>query len=425
MAEGMAVLSEQMGKLVICLMVLIVIMTLSVDVQASLSSPLHIIINIPSCTLELYQNDTLLKEYPVAIGKPANPTPIGEFTIVDKEIDPAWYPPGKDVVVPSGSDNPLGYRWLGVGGLYGIHGTNTPRSIGLPVSNGCIRMQEEDVEELFELVDYGTVVKIEYQRVKVRVSDSGQASLGIYPDIYGREKVTLATVKQTLDKAGLGSLADGVFMQNLIAAVSGRQAMLAQLDNLKINGTLRPKCAVSWQGKKQIPVIALEDSLQIAAKWNKKQQTLKQQNNIVPGDLEDNRAYVHDEYLSFLVGRQEIWNDSKNYLEMLLPVAKFEGNILPGNIQRIDSTYAIPALTVAEALGERVIWRPDNAELIVHGKTAPIKLIDEQPFITIDHVGEVYNLAVKWDEKTQVINLTYPLHPVDYSMWLDPSAEYL
>lgn len=420
----MAVLGKQMGKLVICLMVFVIIMTLSVDVQAMLSSPLHIIINIPSCTLELYQNDTLLKEYPVAIGKPANPTPIGEFTIVDKEIDPAWYPPGKDVVVPSGSDNPLGYRWLGVGGLYGIHGTNTPRSIGLPVSNGCIRMQEEDVEELFELVDYGTVVKIEYQRVKVRVSDSGQASLGIYPDIYERQKVTLATVKQTLDKAGLGSLADGVFLKNLIAAVSDRRAMLSQLDNLKINGTLRTECTVSWQGNKQIPATALEDNLQIAAKWNKKQQTLKHQ-NIVPGDLDDNRANIHDKYLAFLVGRQEIWNDSKNYLELLLPVAKFEGNILSGNIQCINNTYAIPALTVAEALGERVIWRPANAELIVHGKTAPIKLIDGMPFITIDNLGKVYNLAAEWDEKTQVISLTYPLHPVDYSMWLDPSAEYL
>lgn len=43
---------------------------------------------------------------------------------------------------------------------YGIHGTNKPSSIGKAVSNGCIRMYNKDVIELFNIVPIGTVVKI-------------------------------------------------------------------------------------------------------------------------------------------------------------------------------------------------------------------------------------------------------------------------
>jgi spore coat assembly protein SafA len=46
------------------------------------------------------------------------------------------------------------------GGNYGIHGTNNPPSIGGYVSNGCIRMYNHDVEELFPRVSIGTPVEI-------------------------------------------------------------------------------------------------------------------------------------------------------------------------------------------------------------------------------------------------------------------------
>jgi len=57
----------------------------------------------------------------------------------------------------------LGSRWLGLsipGGRYGIHGTNNPASIGGYVSNGCIRMHNRDIEEIFPRVEIGTPVEI-------------------------------------------------------------------------------------------------------------------------------------------------------------------------------------------------------------------------------------------------------------------------
>ena len=109
-------------------------------------SPVRITISIAAKTLSLYRQGRFVKSYPVATGKPATPTPRGTFTIVNKQINPG---------------GPFGTRWMGLSEPhYGIHGTNNPASIGTAASNGCIRMYNQDVNELFNQVPVGTVVNI-------------------------------------------------------------------------------------------------------------------------------------------------------------------------------------------------------------------------------------------------------------------------
>ena len=107
-----------------------------------------ITLNLASRLLTLYEGMEKVRIYPVAVGAPETPSPVGEFSISEKEVNPVWTDPKTKTTVPSGPSNPLGYRWLGLYGNYGIHGTNAPWSIGRSVSHGCIRMYEEDVEEL-------------------------------------------------------------------------------------------------------------------------------------------------------------------------------------------------------------------------------------------------------------------------------------
>lgn len=60
----------------------------------------------------------------------------------------------------------MGTRWIGFdakntdGRIYGIHGTNNPGTIGNYVSNGCVRMQNEAVESIYDLIPLGTKVLI-------------------------------------------------------------------------------------------------------------------------------------------------------------------------------------------------------------------------------------------------------------------------
>ncbi len=107
-----------------------------------------ITINRATHTLTLYKDGKPFRSYSAAVGKPATPTPTGSFKIINKAS------------APGGA---FGARWLGInapGGGYGIHGTNNPSSIGKSVSNGCIRLQNEAINELYRLVPIGTPVRI-------------------------------------------------------------------------------------------------------------------------------------------------------------------------------------------------------------------------------------------------------------------------
>jgi lipoprotein-anchoring transpeptidase ErfK/SrfK len=106
------------------------------------------------------------RKFGVATGMASYPTPLGSFTIVDKQRDPWWYPPDSDWAagaqpVPPGPGNPLGTRWMGLSEpLIGIHGTPDAASIGYSASHGCIRMHVSEAEWLFERVQEGTPVFI-------------------------------------------------------------------------------------------------------------------------------------------------------------------------------------------------------------------------------------------------------------------------
>jgi len=109
----------------------------------------------------------LIRTFKVATGRSQYPTPLGKFEVVNKQLNPWWYPPAgsdwaKDAQpIPPGQGNPLGTRWMGLSAPYvGIHGTPDAASIGYSASHGCVRMLIPQVEWLFTQVDVGTPVFI-------------------------------------------------------------------------------------------------------------------------------------------------------------------------------------------------------------------------------------------------------------------------
>ncbi|MBN2120602.1 MAG: L,D-transpeptidase family protein [Candidatus Omnitrophica bacterium] len=111
--------------------------------------------------LFLKRNDAIFKTYIVSTGKD-NSTPVGTFKIVTKVENPPWFRRDIGAVVPPDSpENILGSRWLGldVEG-YGIHGTIKPNDLGKQETSGCVRMRNEEVEEVFAILPRGTEVTI-------------------------------------------------------------------------------------------------------------------------------------------------------------------------------------------------------------------------------------------------------------------------
>ncbi len=134
------------------------------DAQSA-SQPVRrlVMVSIADRQLAVIDGENVIAKFAVAVGAADSPSPVGQFQIVNRVSNPTYYHPGS--VIPSGKDNPVGTRWVGLSHKgYGIHGTNVPRSIGHAASHGCIRLRNRDMERLFTLLRVGDVVEIHGER---------------------------------------------------------------------------------------------------------------------------------------------------------------------------------------------------------------------------------------------------------------------
>ncbi len=123
------------------------------------NTPFSITVDKSQNILLLKSDEEVIKAYIVSTGA-NNSTPAGAYKIVNKLQNPTWFKAG--AVVPASSpENVLGTRWLGFNFPgYGIHGTIEPQNLGKQVTQGCVRMNNSDVEELYTIVPVGTEVTI-------------------------------------------------------------------------------------------------------------------------------------------------------------------------------------------------------------------------------------------------------------------------
>jgi lipoprotein-anchoring transpeptidase ErfK/SrfK len=119
-----------------------------------------IIVDKSQNILTLKADHDIVKTYQVSTGKNSC-TPVGTFKITNKLIDPPWYPSAGGMIPAKDPKNVLGSRWMGISKQgYGIHGTIEPESIGKSVTEGCVRMKNSEVEDLYSIVPIGTEVII-------------------------------------------------------------------------------------------------------------------------------------------------------------------------------------------------------------------------------------------------------------------------
>ena len=130
------------------------------------NGPFNAVISRSTFTMDLYLNDIYVKSYKVGLGSTKHQTPTGLWVVGnDKLVSPSWTDPDThrtyDATDP---DYPLGKRWVGLKGVSGdalgrtgfaLHGTNEPESIGQRRSRGCIRLADEDILEVYDLLTPG------------------------------------------------------------------------------------------------------------------------------------------------------------------------------------------------------------------------------------------------------------------------------
>lgn len=173
-----------------------------VQLNAAQAGEYRIQIDTERFVLYLYKSAHLVKTYSVGVGTSSTPTPLGDWKITQKALNPG---------------GPFGTRWMRLSipfGGYGIHGTDNPYSIGKAVSHGCVRMYNKDVEELYDMVPAGTLVKI-----TGKVQTSRILRIGVP---YGGDVIEVQRMLQSLGYYK-GDL-DGLYGPNTAAAVRSFQA---------------------------------------------------------------------------------------------------------------------------------------------------------------------------------------------------------
>lgn len=183
-----------------------------------------IVLNLPELRLYFFKEGKLVVSYPVTAGRFSMRTPIGNYKIISKVLNPTWSPPawaGIDHPVPPGPRNPLGDRWIGLNADgVGIHSTNAPASIGKFVSHGCIRMYPWHVSKLFKLVEVGMPVHIIYKPVKAGMV-KGRLYIEAHPDFYRRGGATMDEAYALLDTLQIREGVDEKKIQRVYEAARG------------------------------------------------------------------------------------------------------------------------------------------------------------------------------------------------------------
>jgi lipoprotein-anchoring transpeptidase ErfK/SrfK len=134
------------------------------------ASTREIVLQLSRRTISLRENGKLISSWPVAIGDPSTPTPVGRFSVQNKVVNPKYQSSKSGKINATvGPNGPLGDRWLGFQqsgpNQYGIHGTPAAWSWTVTsraaVTNGCVRMLHDHVRQLFDLVEVGTPVIVQ------------------------------------------------------------------------------------------------------------------------------------------------------------------------------------------------------------------------------------------------------------------------
>jgi len=133
--------------------------------RTSIIQPTRLQISIEQRQVTLYQGTSKIKTYPIAVGRRGWETPTGTFQVAQMLRNPTWIHPFTEEKIAGGDpENPLGRYWIGFWtdgkNWIGFHGTPNPESVGKAASHGCIRMYNEDIEELFAQVNLGTPVTV-------------------------------------------------------------------------------------------------------------------------------------------------------------------------------------------------------------------------------------------------------------------------
>lgn len=255
---------------------------------------IKITVNVPAFQMTVWQDGKEIKTYEIGVGMKKYPIVIDDRQIKDVIWNPEWVPPDSEWVNESHADvepgehvqpgdprNPLGKIKIPLGDGFLMHQARGPSDIGHLVSHGCIRMLQEDILDLANIIVASRSLSITPDQIQHAMKSTDRLSarinppisadirydtivveggvLHIYPDVYDRGTNTVENLRAELQSVGFDALhLDPGVLQQMLARPNANEQFTVSLADLKsgnalVAGTTQPLTSHSVVAKKAAP----------------------------------------------------------------------------------------------------------------------------------------------------------------------------
>jgi len=412
--------------------------------QEENSGRLRIEINIPGRTLTVYQNNSIIAEYPVAVGSPYTPTPTGKYYIAEKSTDPTWYPMPEPVTkvdeegneytemeqpepVPPGPDNPLGKYWMGLDrDELGIHSTNNPSSIGYSVSHGCIRMHPYDVPELFKITQIGDWVDIVYKPTKISVEKiSATIYLTAYSDTYGRGLESIEKIEADLDKTGIPYNKE--LTRKVLNEMSGETTIVSLPYEFSLEGETVPIKSLYSKDEFYISQRDWNNYSDNRIDWESETGSASIEGQKIDSTVYLGRSYVNAKELASIMDVEYIVNIEERTINFYSVIMNFNGRPLSRDGKLIKGKPCIAIKTFFNELGLNFQWNNETKEAVFEGIIFKCILHSGRAFISIDALAEYFFLETETigNREVNLFSPVFSLNGVDVKAFLFKGEIYM
>jgi L,D-transpeptidase ErfK/SrfK len=392
--------------LIISITLILHVSTVAAKQTTAMASKL--VINIPSFTLSLIEGDKVVKRYPVAVGKPSAPTPVGDYKIINKVVNPTWYPPDGSTPVLPGPNNPLGQRWLGfLPTGYGIHGNNNPSSIGKAVSLGCVRMHNADVEELFTLIPVGTELSVTYETIDVETDPiTGQTHLVFYPDIYQRQPLTVEVVQDRLGARGIFCTSSDKKIATAILSRQSKPIYVCLGMRVRAAGQEIVVDTEVVNGETLVALRPIVEAFNMPLMWNSERQSVVVGTSELLPYVKAGQSFVHLSDLETHLGIMSYWDSQEQVLELFTWQINVEqvGLLSQGGWLDEDGVW-LPAGTIASALEIPLEFESDKTTAIDDSKPWIEKSLGKNVFVLAQTLTEMLPIKVIMFNDIRVVEI--------------------
>ena len=193
-----------------------------------------LVVNVPEAAMYRFEAGVFTARFTVGLGRPQSTTPVGAFTVLQKERFPEASAPftlldeleneariARLKVSPEAGSS-LGELWIQLSSWgYGIHATPFTATLGQFLGYGSIRTTPAVMSELYDWVSYGTAVHVVYQPVKLAVTPAGEIWAEAHGDVYGQGFPELEEVLDALRAAIPAGRVDEALLWDVLAARRG------------------------------------------------------------------------------------------------------------------------------------------------------------------------------------------------------------